>query len=126
LVSWLSQYREEVVIAVASAAVLIPLLVGVALRQVPRQALLAWALPLTAGTLILAITIRLIAYSPDPRLRLVLSFLFGLLWLVAGVTTLIRRFSENAGAERMSRAFGWMFVLFGLAWISVAVYRYTN
>jgi len=127
LINWVAEHRETVIILLAASAVLLPLFTGYLLGHVPKQIFVTWALPLAAGTIFLAIGIRFFESTENRWIRLSLNGIFGLLWIVAGLKTAFVKSTDSSGvpaaAVKTARAFGLMFLLFGLIWIAISVYQ---
>jgi len=128
LAEFLVRNREGILLGLACSAVLFPLVVAFAFGHIPRQVLARWAVPLAAATLLLAVGIRFLERTPHPLLRLSLYVLFGLIWTLAGVRAAffgLRGFEGvSHGVVKTSRAFGFMFLLFGLSWIGVSFFQF--
>ncbi len=127
MVSWLAEHRGIVLIALAVVFVVLPLLIGVALGHIPKQLFAGSAIPLAGATFLLAIGVQFMGHYLEPTAKLTISLLFGLIWIGAGLQMAwIERHSESGPpqAAQARRAITYMFVVFGLAWIGVSMYRF--
>ncbi len=117
---------DKTVLLFAGSAILVPLIIGVLLGQIPKEIFITWALPLTAATIGLLFAIRFIE-GLSPPLRLGASIGFGLLWMVGGGYAVRRKFTtpeHPTAAEKIARMFGTMFLFFGVLWIAISLFQY--
>jgi hypothetical protein len=127
LVSWLAEHRTTILITLAVTAVILPLLIGMALGQIPKQLFLGGAVPLAAASFLLAIGVQLLDRYLDPLAKLVVSLLFGLIWIGAGLQIRwIEKRSDDPDhpAAKGRRLIAHLFILFGFAWIALSFWRY--
>jgi hypothetical protein len=127
LVSWLAEHRQGVLIALAVTAVVFPLLIGMALGHIPKHLFFGGAIPLAAATFILAIGVQLLDRHLEPVTKLVVSLLFGLIWFGAGLQICsIEKRSEDPDhpAAKPRRLIGYLFIIFGLIWSLLSIFRY--
>jgi hypothetical protein len=124
----LADTREVAILVVAAAAVFVPFWLGARRGQVPKEAIVRWALPLSLATAAMIAVIRHVNRMTDPAWKLGLSAVIGLLWVVAGFQTAF--FQPRVSAEspenlrRAMRAIGWTLLGFGLLWLALAVARF--
>ena len=126
MVSWLAQHRGALLLALAVSAVVLPLLLGVLAGHIPRKIFVGSAIPLAATTFLLAIGVHAISTYVDPLTKLVISLLFGLLWIGVGVQML--RIEKQSGggppkAAQARRGIAYTFVAFGLLWLFISIWQ---
>ncbi|MFH1263585.1 MAG: hypothetical protein V1495_09130 [Pseudomonadota bacterium] len=127
MVSWFAEHRQTVLITLAITAVVLPLLLGMALGQIPKQLFVGGAIPLAAATFVLAVGISLLNRYFSPFTKLVVSLVFGLLWILAGIQMLRlerRHEADHPEAVRGRKIISLLFILFGIAFSAVAIYRH--
>ena len=127
MVNWLVQHRGFVLIVLAVLAVVLPLVLGVALGHIPRQLFVGSAIPLAAATFLLAIGVHAISNYLEPLAKLVISILFGLIWIGAGLQMIWIERQSGGGppqAAQARRGISYTFVIFGLVWIIIAGTQY--
>lgn len=121
------EHRNLLLIALAASTVAMPLLIGAIRRQIPREALLRWAVPLMTATFLMVIGIRLFDQHLDKSWKLSFSLLFGFVWFVSGVFVTFRkprRFRSLDPTERARKIFGLMLLVFGILWLAASVFRF--
>lgn len=109
--------------------VVIPTVIGIRRGSIPMAAISRWSLPLAGVTVFLAFGLQAIEKFLDPVPNLVISIIFGLAWVTAGVqTTLTRRnlTRSDEPVDRLAKSLAYMFLVFGLIWIALSVYQYVR
>ena len=127
MVNWLAEHRTLILIVAATIAVVLPLILGAAFGHIPRQLLVGSALPLGAATFLLAILVQFIGSGLAPTARFVISSILGLIWMGVGIQLIWiekRNVADGSEAARARRGISYMFIVFGLLWICVSVFRY--
>lgn len=128
LASWLAEHRQYVIYTVAGIAVVLPLLIGITSRRVPRHMVIGWFLPLAASTAVLVVSLRLIEQWLEPGPRFLLAICFGGFWMAVGAYTVLvlarRRPVIESAAPAAIRAIGIILLLFGALWVALSRYRF--
>jgi len=89
-----------------------------------------WLIQLSAATVLLAVGIQFAERYFSPPVRLGLSVVFGLIWVIAGLKAVLLRSKgiqgSYAAVERNIRIIGILLLVFGLLWIGVSYYQFES
>ncbi|MFH1017697.1 MAG: hypothetical protein V1798_05870 [Pseudomonadota bacterium] len=126
MADWFETNRNLILLGLAAAAVTIPLLIGVLKKQIPREFLSSWVVPLAVSTFLLALGVQAVERYLTPGYRLILSFLFAALWITAGahISFVLPRRGLPEIYHRGAKNIGAMFFGFGVLWAGVSLFQF--
>ncbi len=126
MAEWLETNRNLILLGLAALAVTVPILIGVLKRQIPREILSNWAVPLAIATFLLALGVQAIERRLAPGARLAISLCFAALWISAGTYTSFVLPSRGLPEmyHRGAQNIGALFIGFGLLWAGVSLFKF--
>jgi energy-converting hydrogenase Eha subunit A len=126
LAEWSEANRNLIFLALAAAAVTLPIVIGALKGQLPKEIVSSWGIPLAMSTFLLALGVQAIARHLEPLDRLILSLLFACLWISAGLYTSFVQPRRGLPKiyHRDAKNIGAMFTGFGLLWTVVSVFQF--
>jgi hypothetical protein len=118
--------RNLILLALAAAAVTLPIVIGALKGQIPKEIVSSWGIPLAMSTFLLALGVQAIERYLEPRDRLILSLLFAFLWISAGLYTSFIQPRRGLPEihHRGAKNIGSMFTGFGLLWALVSLFQF--
>ena len=126
MAEWFETNRNLIFLALAAAAVALPIVIGALKGQIPREIISSWGFPLAMSTFLMALGVQAIARYLEPGDRLILSLLFASLWISAGLYT--SHVQPKRGLpeiyHRGAKNIGAMFTGFGLLWAIVSLFQF--